>query len=343
MKTRSIFAFSLVALALISSIGIAAAAPAADVRDTYQGTIGPDHSLYGLKIAFENLDESFTFNESELLEKQVSHANVRLAELKYELAENKTESADRVLDLYRQKINQTETALGQYAPNETGRYSGADNLGLEHALEMIEKHQLVLESLLNAHPDNPGLNRAYNNSLALEQKFENRLERRSETRNGQAPHSADNSTMIRQPNHDFGQNRTLSQDGIHTGDGGRDGNVTRQDPGMNYSMNSDSQGRNKNQGSPQVINQTAGNQQPPGTDKATQNGQGNTHDNTGDSQKGNPGGDNSNRNTGTGNTINPGNNQNENANSAGTNPGTTRNTVNSGSQGGSTDPRMKNR
>jgi hypothetical protein len=36
---------------------------------------------------------------------------------------------------------------------------------------MIVKHQFVLEHLLETHPNNTGLLRAYNNSLRLEEKF----------------------------------------------------------------------------------------------------------------------------------------------------------------------------
>jgi hypothetical protein len=36
---------------------------------------------------------------------------------------------------------------------------------------MIVRHQLVLERLLESHPNNTGLMRAYNNSLLLEERF----------------------------------------------------------------------------------------------------------------------------------------------------------------------------
>ena len=43
--------------------------------------------------------------------------------------------------------------------------------GLLHAQEQIVKHQFVLEHLLATHPNNTGLQRAYNNSLRLEERF----------------------------------------------------------------------------------------------------------------------------------------------------------------------------
>jgi len=334
MKKRGILAIGLVALALLSSIGIAAAAsanqtdhqtaPAIDTITPFHGPIGPDHSLYGLKIAFEDLDESFTVNESERLEKQVAHADNRLAELKLELAENKTDAAERALELYRQKLNQTETALALYAPNETGTPTGPAIPGLVHAREMIMKHQSVLENLLTAHPGNRGLERAYNNSLALEQKFANRLEQRMESRIGQTIELG-NATQTQLENQDFGQNRTLLQNELRLHDSGMAGNSTQSDPGMN---------------------QSGGNKQPPASDKSEQNGQGTARDNTSNGQNNNSGDGNAGRNTGSGsgNTVNPGNNQNGNANNnGGVHQGTTRGTANTGGQGGNSDQKMKNR
>ena len=66
----------------------------------YNGSIGADNSLYGLKIAFENLDDSFTFNQSERLEKEINQTDLRLAELEGALAANRTDAADRALDQY---------------------------------------------------------------------------------------------------------------------------------------------------------------------------------------------------------------------------------------------------
>lgn len=315
MKTRNILAIGLVVLALISTIGITTAASENQTDNRTETTfespapsgtmIGPDNSLYGLKIAFENLDESFTANQSELLEKQINHADNRLTELRRELAGNKTDAADRALELYRQKINQTDTVIGQYDPSETGSQPGADRRGLEHAREMIAKHQSVLENLLNAHPDNPGLSRAYNNSLALEQKFENKLKQRGENRNGQV--SGQNNTPW-QTNPDLGQNRTIEQGGPRTGDDGRAGNLTWRNTG---------------------INQTVGTSKP-GPDKTTQNGQGNSMRTIG---------------SGNNTTVNPGNSQNGNANgnSGNINRGTSRTAAPTGGQGGNTDPKMKNR
>ena len=100
----------MILLAIICSIGTAAAQESSTdtrgmdfVQDDikpFEGSIGADNPLHGLKIAMENLDETFTFNDTQRLEKQVDHAQLRLAEFRRELELNRTDSAERVLELY---------------------------------------------------------------------------------------------------------------------------------------------------------------------------------------------------------------------------------------------------
>ena len=195
MKNHSRILTNLVVLALLCMVGIAAAQAdtvtdtattsimetlAATSSDTqgvtliddiepYDGPIGADSPLYGLKIALEDLDESFTTNQSERMNKQLIHARLRIAEVRRELGLNRTGSAQRALELYWQKINLTETTL---------TLPGLNTTGLLHAQEQVTRHQLVLMNLVLSHPNNTGLMRAYNNSLALEQKFEQKTQMR---------------------------------------------------------------------------------------------------------------------------------------------------------------------
>lgn len=214
MNTKIGVLLALVALGLLCAIGPAAADNtsipgmqyANDIQP-YNGPIGPDSSLYGLKLAFENLDDSFTFNQTERLEKEIDHSDNRIAELESALAANQTDAADRALDQYWQDMNQTQQTLSQlndtgslpmfsanytganYTPWSGGNYTGTGytdrfngtgytpattDTGLIHAQQMILVHQNVLENLLSTHPGNPGLARAYNNSLDLEQRFEDK-------------------------------------------------------------------------------------------------------------------------------------------------------------------------
>ena len=173
MKIRQGVITGMIVLALLCTIGIAAAQadPGAGLQVTageddivpYTGPIGAGNPLYGLKIAMEDLDETFTFNETLRVEKQLGHARLRIAEVRRELEINRTDTAQQALELYLQKVNLTGNSLAPYRPNASS---------LLHAQEMITKHQAVLEELLLSHPNNTGLMRAYNNSLALEQKFE---------------------------------------------------------------------------------------------------------------------------------------------------------------------------
>jgi hypothetical protein len=135
----------------------------------YQGPISADSPLYGLKIAMEDLDETFTFNDTARIEKQVNHARLRIAEVRKELSLNRTNASERAMGLYWQKLNHTEKSLAPLASNTTG---------LLHAQEMIARHQAVLANLSHQYPNNTGLAGAYHNSLLLEQKFEQKTEMR---------------------------------------------------------------------------------------------------------------------------------------------------------------------
>ncbi|MDO9549438.1 MAG: DUF5667 domain-containing protein [Methanoregula sp.] len=138
----------------------------------YDGPIGPGSPLYGLKIAFEDLDVSFTANETERFNLQMNTSRLRLSEVRRELLRNNTVAASRALALYEQKTNMTQLQLQAYAASNA--------TGLLHAQVMSMNHQIVLENLLDTHPGNQGLMRAYNNSLSLEQKFQDKTQTRFE-------------------------------------------------------------------------------------------------------------------------------------------------------------------
>lgn len=167
-------------IVLLCSVGTVSAtddnstvAPGADdVSDDiepYNGPIGADSPLYGLKVAMEDLDETFTFNDTQRVEKRLDHGRLRIAEVRRELQLNRTDIAERALELYLLKLNLTEGSLSPFTSNATG---------LLHAQEMITRHQEILANLVALYPNNTGLARAYNNSLFLEQKFENKTEMR---------------------------------------------------------------------------------------------------------------------------------------------------------------------
>ena len=136
----------------------------------YNGMIDPDNPLYGVKLGWENLEEALTFNQSDRLNLQLAHADLRLSEALREANLNRSESAQHVLDLYEEKMNSTGDTLAGLDQNSTG---------LLHAQTEIAKHQVVLGELLMAQPNNTGLERAYNNSILLNARFAEKIQRRS--------------------------------------------------------------------------------------------------------------------------------------------------------------------
>ncbi len=136
-----------------------------------EGLIGPGNALYGLQIAFDNIDEVFTFNTSEKLGKQVAHARKRIAEARAALKRNDTDAADKALAQYKVKMNDVNESMSKLSDKDTG---------LINAHQEIAKHQEILEQLLASHPNSTGLQRAYNNSVELKRKFESKVEQRLE-------------------------------------------------------------------------------------------------------------------------------------------------------------------
>ena len=180
IKTKQVILGGIVLISLLCIMGIVSALEdnsSGVTRESispediapYQGPISADNPLYGLKIAMEDLDETFTFNDTERVEKQVGHARLRIAEVRRELSLNRTNASDRAIELYWKKLNLTERSLSPFASNSTG---------LLHAQEMIARHQAILANLSRQYPNNTGLARAYNNSLLLEWKFEQKTEMR---------------------------------------------------------------------------------------------------------------------------------------------------------------------
>ena len=160
---------------VLNIIGIASASDSSDdlVDDIqeYNGTVGPDNALYGLKLAFENIDESFTWNPTEKLGKKVSHSRLRIAEAKTELKNKNSEATEKALEHYKEKVTETEKLISEIP--------GTDS-GIVNAQKMVEKHQFVLEHLIESHPNNTGLQNAYNRSLELKDKFARKIERKIE-------------------------------------------------------------------------------------------------------------------------------------------------------------------
>ena len=180
MKNMQIVLAGIVAIVLLCSVGTVTAhsdnstgsqgtESVSDTIDPYNGPIGADSPLYDLKIAMEDLDETFTFNDSQRVEKQIDHGRVRITEVQRELQRNRPDIAEKALERYKQKLNLTEGSLRPFTKNTTR---------LIDAQEKISRHEEIFERLMLQYPNNTGLIGAYKNSHSLELKFENKTEMR---------------------------------------------------------------------------------------------------------------------------------------------------------------------
>ncbi|MDF1556977.1 MAG: DUF5667 domain-containing protein [ANME-2 cluster archaeon] len=180
----------------------------------FEGAVGPEHALYGLKIAFANIDETFTYNSSERLGKQVSDARRRISEARAEMEEGNDEAAGIAFEHYNKKIENIDA---------TANSLDEDDPGLEYAQKMMLKHQLVLQNLIQqklAQGKNvKGIMNAFNNSLRLEEKFQFKMEMK-------AQRGGENSEQMGEAiNHGNGESNT-SNSGSNTDNGESDtGNV----------------------------------------------------------------------------------------------------------------------
>jgi hypothetical protein len=165
MKTLRIILAGIIVIALLSSTGpvVAQGNSPEPVHAPDGSPLGPESPLFGLRVAMENLDETFTVNDTLRMEKQVDHAQTRLEEVQQELIRNQTGYAEQALDSYQEKLNQTEAALPRLPP---------DGTELLHFQKIVTQHQTVLADLLARYPGSNGLARAYNNNQVLEQKIE---------------------------------------------------------------------------------------------------------------------------------------------------------------------------
>ena len=209
MKNTHVILGGILMIALLCSVGTVSGLDGnspgvldtGDISDDiapYNGSVGADNPMHGLKLAMEDLDETFTFNDTRRLEKQVDHAGIRISEIRKELILNRTESANRALELYRQKLNLTEMSLMQFA---------SDPATLLHTQKMIARHEMVLANLSLVFPDNSGLGRAFNKSLLLEQKFEQKTEIRFSRLN-----EKNNKTIFRAMKLDIGKQNKIPDD-----------------------------------------------------------------------------------------------------------------------------------
>lgn len=148
-----------------------------DEDDALETLTSPDGPLYDLRIVFEDMDEAFTFNATDRLNKKLAHAEERLNEANRMAKQGKAYAVGRVMSKYE---NEVEDIEGTDSTDVTEK-------GLENAYIRIQKHEAVLRGVLanvTSEEAAAGLQNALSNSERLEKKFMEKLDekKREKTR-----------------------------------------------------------------------------------------------------------------------------------------------------------------
>ena len=153
----------------------------------FGGAIGPEHVLYKLKIAFGNMDETFTHNNSERLYKQVLAAQHRIAEARAAFEEGNEEAAGLALGHYNDKTNEMYTTVGE---------PDIDATCLMHVMQIMHRHNQTLQNMIqqqNSEGRNViGLEKALGNCFRLEENFNLHIENKVNNMAGQANEKGQN-------------------------------------------------------------------------------------------------------------------------------------------------------
>jgi hypothetical protein len=131
----------------------------------YQGTLGPDSIFYGMKLAMENLDEAFTADETERMEKMMVHAELRISETKTMLKYREVTSADRAMEAYQEKLNQASGELDRPGVNEED---------LVPVQKTMFRYHAIIQDLQSAYPDSATLAEILDDSTAVQDQFTER-------------------------------------------------------------------------------------------------------------------------------------------------------------------------
>ncbi|MDD1659783.1 MAG: DUF5667 domain-containing protein [Methanomicrobiales archaeon] len=140
----------------------------------YQGSLGPDSIFYGLKLALENLDEAFTADEAARMEKMMVHAQLRISETKTMLKYQQVTSANRAMEAYQEKLQQTSGELDRSAMEETD---------LIPVQKTMFKYHAILQNLHSTYPDSSTLADILNGSTAIQEQFTERTQVKIQLKN----------------------------------------------------------------------------------------------------------------------------------------------------------------
>lgn len=125
--------------------------------------VGPSNPLYGLKLAFEDLDETFTPSDSDRIIKQMENAELRIFEAQAELLDNNIRASEIALERYHEKVNQTI---------RTAYLLEGQGAGFSEGFIIAERQQQAFEDLISGFSDNRELLISYQNSIRLREIFD---------------------------------------------------------------------------------------------------------------------------------------------------------------------------
>jgi hypothetical protein len=143
IKKITVTLITLVLLATVAPVSLADSGG----QKHYNGLVGSDSPLYGLKVGFQNLDLALTFNNTEKLKKQMNLADERIAEAQDAAEGNNTGAYNAAIDGYDNLLATID---------ETAQDESIDQGIYADLAPMLYHHQEVLYTIIgdpNINPD----------------------------------------------------------------------------------------------------------------------------------------------------------------------------------------------
>ncbi|MCD1294016.1 hypothetical protein CUJ83_03280 [Methanocella sp. CWC-04] len=130
----------------------------------YNGWVNADSPFYGFKIFLQDLDESFAGNSNIKLQRQLNHADERLAEANSMLNANNTGPMEAALNEYRKKLDDI---------NKTMESGEIDDDDYADAGPRLETHRNTFMYMINNSSVDEGLKNRWTNTFTYCESFMN--------------------------------------------------------------------------------------------------------------------------------------------------------------------------
>lgn len=135
IKKITVMFVTLVLLATIAPVSLADSGG----QKHYNGLVGADSPLYGLKVGFQNLDLALTFNNTEKFKKQMNLADERIAEAQDAADDNNTAAYNAAIDGYDDMLDNIDV---------TSQAEDVDQEVYADLVPMLYHHQEVLYTII---------------------------------------------------------------------------------------------------------------------------------------------------------------------------------------------------